>query len=146
VFEIGLAANIIEHLDGDGIEQEAVDGEVAALNVEPRFRGILDAIRMATVRVGSITAIGGNLDGVVVAGSICTISEDGDEYDAKLSTDSIRFWEQAHDFVGRGRCGYVIVCGFPPEQQITHTAADEVGRVAVVTQDPNEASGLLRFF
>src|SRR6185437_3317748 len=94
VFEIGLAANIIEHLDGDGIEQEAVDGEVAALNVEPRFRGILDAIRMATIRVGSIAAIGGNLDGVVVANSISTISEDGDEYDAELGTE--------HTFLGIG--------------------------------------------
>ena len=144
--KVGLAADEVQNFAGDGIKQEAVDGEVAALNVEPGFRRKLDSIRMAAVRIGAVTAIGGNLNGVVVARSIFAVVEHGDEDDAELRSNGVGPGEDAHDFIRTGGGGNVIVRGFAPEQQITHTAADEMGRVAVVAQNADEARSFPGFF
>ena len=101
---------------------------------------------MAAVRVGAVTAVGGDLDGVVVARSIFTVVEHGDKDNAKLRANSISFGEQAHYFIRAGGGGDIIVRRFAPEQQITDTAANQIGRVAVIAQNADQASSFPGFF
>ena len=64
-FEVFAAADKIQHFIADGIEQQTVDGEVAALDV---FLGALAEaylVGMAAVAVADVTAEGGDLDRVV---------------------------------------------------------------------------------
>ena len=47
----------------------------------------------------------------------------------------------AHIF-GRGIRGHIKVLGFPPEQKITHTAADDVRGVASFAQSIEDLEGV----
>ena len=143
--KIFAAADVVQHFAGIRIEQQAVDGKVAALHVEARVFGELNFIRMATVRVSAVTAEGCNFNGVVVRHAILIIATHWDKHDAELRAHSKGLWENPDDFIRRGRCGNVIVGGFAVEQQVTHTAADEIGGVSVFAQRKGDASGFNRF-
>src|SRR5216683_3256248 len=65
LLEIVEPTDEIEHIFGLGIEQQSVDGKVAALDVKLSFGRKLHLVRMAAVRVSPVAAIGGDLDVVV---------------------------------------------------------------------------------
>ncbi len=67
LLQVFAPAHVVEHFAGVGIEQKAVDGEVAALHVHAGVFGELDFIRMAAVRISAVTAEGRDFNGVVVA-------------------------------------------------------------------------------
>ena len=62
--EVLASTDEIQHFILDGIEQQSVDGEVAALNIFLRTFAEAHLVRMAAVAVADIAAEGGDLDGV----------------------------------------------------------------------------------
>src|SRR5579864_495956 len=85
LLQVFASAHVVKDFAGIGIEQQAVDGEVAALHVHARIFGELDFVRMAAVRVSTVTAEGGNFNGVVGALACVGVSKDGDKHHAELS-------------------------------------------------------------
>ena len=57
------ATNEVENLVGLGIEEERVDGEVAAAHVFFRGTAVFDAVGMAAVGIADVGAEGGDFDG-----------------------------------------------------------------------------------
>ena len=49
-------------INGERIEEQSVDGEIAALDVVARGGGVAHRVRMASVEIGSVGAEGGDLD------------------------------------------------------------------------------------
>jgi len=60
--QIILPADVVQNIIGNGIEQQAVDGEVTALHVFPWIFAEADFIRMAAVAVADVTAKGCDFD------------------------------------------------------------------------------------
>ena len=108
-----------------GIEQEAVDGEVAALDVHLRAFGVEDALRMAAVEVGSIGSEGGNLD--VAAGPGLAQGLEWHQHDSELCAHGTGPGKKRHHLVGTGRGGHVVVGRRAAQQKIAHRAARPQG-------------------
>src|SRR5579864_588446 len=145
LLQVFASAHVVKDFARIGIKQQAVDGEVAALHVHTRVFGELDFVRMAAVRVSTVTAEGGDLDGVVGALAFCVVAAHGDKHHAELSAHGKSLRKDADDFLRRGGSGNVIVGGFAIEKQITDTAADEIGGVSVFAQSARDAGGFNRF-
>src|SRR5581483_919434 len=60
--QVGAPADIVQHFLGNGIEQQAVDGEVAALHVFARIGGVGDFVGMPAVGIQAVAAEGGDFD------------------------------------------------------------------------------------
>ena len=143
--KIFAAANVVQHLAGIGIEQQAVDGEVAALHVHARVFGELNFIGMAAVRVSAVTAEGSDFNGVVVAFAFGGFTAYRDQNHAELGSDCKGLREDADDFLRCGRSGYVIVGRFAAKKQVADAAADEIGGVSVFAQSLRDTGGFNRF-
>ena len=158
--EIGQAADVIEEscadggrlqiLDGPklcGIEQQAVDGEVAALDVFGGIGGVANLVGMAAVGVDAVAAEGGNLGDGVARGRVGRVFERrcfveglvGDQDDAEGCADGEGAWEEPEDDVGRGGGGHVVVERSAAEEQVADAAAGEVGLVALGAQGFDDA-------
>src|SRR4029079_11680658 len=62
--EVFATGNEIHHFIPNGIEQQAVDGKITALDIFLRTFAEAYLVRMAAITVADIAAEGGHLDGV----------------------------------------------------------------------------------
>ena len=114
--KVGTAAYIVGDLAGIGVEQQRVDGEIAAQDVGAGV-GELDGGRVAAVHVGGFRAEGGDFD-VLAAGR-----DDRDDTEGLADGDGHR--KQRLDLVGQGRGHDIEIVRLAPEQQVAHAPADE---------------------
>lgn len=117
VVEVVAAVDEVEDLVGAGIEEEAVDGEVAAGGVAGGVCFELDGLGMAAVGVRSIGAEGGDFDAM-------------EEDDAEVGADGFGAGEELGEFGGAGRGGDVEVFGLAAEEEVADAAADEESGVS----------------
>lgn len=106
-----------------GVEEHAVDGEVAAEDVFAGVGGEADGVGAAAVGVGSVVAEGGDFggDGVVVVVWFT------DEDYAKVGAygEGFLVGEEVEDDVGCGAGGYVEVLWFEVEEDVAYAASGE---------------------
>lgn len=131
VFEVIAAADEVDEVTGERVEEHAIDGEVAALGVG--FRGGEDdVVRAAAVEVGAVGAEGGDFEEVAV---------EVDDDDAEVSADELGAGEEGEDLVRGGAGGDVVVVGLAAEEFVADAAACEVGGVACVGEPPCQVGG-----
>jgi hypothetical protein len=101
--------------------EEAVDGEIAALDIFFGSLGVDDLVGMAAVGIADVGTEGSNLDleGVLP-----------EEDDAELRADIEAVWEEFENFRRRGVGGDVVIGGIAMKKDVAHTAADEEGLVS----------------
>lgn len=129
--QIAFAADPVVELLGDGVEEKAIDGEVAAGGVG---LGVAegDLFRVAAVLVIGLGAKGGDLK--FAAGF-------EDDEDAELAADGNGARENGFDLGGQGRGGDVVVLGFAAEEAVADAAADPVRGVAGRLEAADDAGG-----
>lgn len=132
--KVGDAADVVDDLGGrgvggwcgggEGVFEEAVDGEVATEGV---FfgGGEADLVGAAAVGVGAVGAEGGDFDLVAAV---------TDENDAEGGADGLGVAEEFADVGGGGGGGDVVVFGGEVEKGIADAAAGEVGGVVGVAE------------
>jgi len=120
--EIGTAADEVEDFAGVVAHEEAVDGEIAALDVFFGCFGIDDLIGMPAVGVAEVGAEGGDFD---LQGILA------DEDDTELRADIEAVWEEFENFFWSGAGGDVEIGRVAMKEDVAHAAADEEGPVAV---------------
>jgi hypothetical protein len=102
--------------------EEAVDGEITALDIFFGSLRINDLIGMAAVGVADIRAEGGDFHLERIA---------ADEDDAELCAHIEAVWEKFENFLWSGIGGDVVIGGIAMEKDVAHTTADEECLVAV---------------
>ena len=124
--EVGQAADVVEDGGGEGggggqgVEKEAVDGEVAALDVFLGAEGVLDGVGAAAVRVCAVGAEGGDFgDDFAAVGFV------GDEDDAEVRADGEGAGEEVEDDGGGRAGGDVVVLGGEAEEEVADASAGE---------------------
>src|SRR5579862_4263692 len=132
--QILLAADEIEDFIREGVEHQAVDGEVAALYVFFGRASVLDAIGMAAVGVANVRAESCYLD---LRGAV------DDDDDSELRAHREAVGKKLLHAIGRGVGGDVVVDRLAPEQNIAHAAAGEIGLMAAIAQDVADVVGEL---
>jgi hypothetical protein len=105
--------------------EQAVDGEIAALDVFFGCFGVDDLVGVAAVGISDVGAEGGNLDFERIV---------ADEDDAELRADIERVREELENLGRRGVCGYVVIRGVATEKDIAHAAAHEESLVTVALE------------
>src|SRR5579871_1782386 len=145
LLQVFASADVVQDFARIGIEQKAVDGEVAALHVHARILGELDFVRMAAVRISAVTAEGCDLNGVIGGLASVGVAKYRDKHHAELSAHGKRLRKDADDFMRRGGGGNVIVGGFAIKKQVAHAASDEIGGVSLFAQREGDARGFNRF-
>ena len=129
--QVRQPADEVDHLAAEGVEEEPVDGEVAALGVRTR-RAEVDARRAAAVHVGVVRAEGRHLERHPVLDH---------QDDAELRADRHGAPEERlHGLRGRAG-GDVEVERLAPEELIAHAAAGEVRLVPRVAKSLHDPSG-----
>jgi hypothetical protein len=123
--EIGASADEVENFAGVVAHEEAVDGEIAALDILFGSLGIDDLIGMAAIGIADIGAEGGDFDleGIVA-----------DEDDTELHADIEAVGEELQDFGGSCVCGDVVIGRIAPKKDVAHAAADEEGLVTMALE------------
>ena len=162
-FQIGTSADEIENLVRKGIEQQAIDGEVAALHVLAGMAAVGDLIGMAAVGVQAIAAEGGDFDDFLVrfglgqagkvaffrSGLTCGVfggrpgpgGSHRHQDDTELGSDGPGLGKNMHDLLRSGVGGDVKVGGRAPEQEIAHASADKVCLVPALPQGADDFNG-----
>ena len=107
-----------------GSKQQAVDGEVAALDIFLSTLAEAHLVGMAAVAVADVAAEGRDLD------RVARVVSHRNQHDSKLRAHRVGFGKDPHDLVGRGVGGDVVIGGLAAEQQIANASADEVSLVA----------------
>ena len=127
-FEVGDSAGVVDHVKGARVIKERVDREVAPKRV---FLGRPESVVVTDQRIFGLghvlgaAAEGGDLD-IVLA------EEDMDQ--AEAPSDKPRVAEQVAHLLGMRRRRDVEVLGPPPDHQVAHAAANQVGVVAGIDQ------------
>jgi hypothetical protein len=113
ILKIISSSHIIEYLLLDRVIEEAVDGEIPSVRITFGI-GVVDALGMASVVVGTISPEGGHLKlGAPLQ----------HQNHAKLSSDGYRSGKKGL-YLLRARAGcHVVVVGFQAEEPVTDTAA-----------------------
>ena len=112
-----------------GVEEHAVDGEVAAKDV---FAGVgreADGVGAAAVGVGSVVTEGGDLSGDGVVFSVVWFADE-DYAEVGAYGEGFFVGEEVEDDVGRGAGGYVVVLGFDAEEDVAYAASGEESSMA----------------
>src|SRR5262249_49672386 len=135
------------------IEQQAIDSEIASLNILFRVVGELDFVRVAAVAVAYVAAKGRYLYAELVlmpnGVSVRFLTVRGPkrfpltfrqryQHHAELRADGIGVGKDAHDLVGRGVGRDVVVSGLALEQQIAHTSANEISLMALFAESTHD--------
>ena len=133
-----LAADVVDDLFGDRVEEQAVDREVAALGVVLGV-GERDAVGVAAVAVGGVGAKRGDFD---LAGRARAEHRDHAERGADRQRAAAA--EEVADLVGRGAGGDVVIFGHEAEQLVAHAAAGpqrfEAGRAQLLDDFQGEGA------
>ncbi len=112
--------------DLGGVEQHAVDGEVAALDV---FAGIgreADGVGAAAVEIGSVVTEGGDFGCGVLAIDV-VLGRIQNKDDAEVGAYLLGSREERDDFIGRGARGHVEIFCSEVEQEIADATTGEIG-------------------
>jgi hypothetical protein len=136
--EVSASAHEIQHSSievtvgvvGDRVEQQAVDGEVAALDIFARVGGKTNCVGASTVRVGTVVAKGGDFGGDVGCVGLRGANEDY----AEVGSDGECLREKCDDLVGGGRGGDVVIFRRQAEQEVTDAATGKESLVASLAQ------------
>ncbi len=154
--EVGEAADVVDdgscgerafgealRVDAEWIEQETVDGEVAALDIFFGAEGVADFVGTAAVGVSAVGAEGGDLNGHLRWGGLfgCTLRLGSHEDDAEVGADGESAREHVEDDVGAGAGGDVVVLGLAAEEQVADAAPGEVSLKARGAQRGEDAAG-----
>ena len=135
-----LPADEVDHLLFDRIEEQAVDGEVAA-------RGVLlggaesDAVGMPAVAIGGVTAEGRHLDHACRLGP-----EHRNHSEGGADGQGAPVAEKLADLLGHGVGGHVIVLGRAAEELVADAAAGPIGLEAGPAQAANHLGGETALF
>ena len=132
----GCGGGIVGLVEEDGVEEHAVDGEVAAEDVLFRRGGEADGVGAAAVRVRAVVAEGGDFGGGLEA-----VDRLDDEDDAEVGPHGAGLAEEGGDLRRRGGGGYVVVAGGEAEEEVADAAAGEVGLVAGFAEGPGDEEG-----
>ncbi len=116
-------------LEDGGVEEHAVDGEVAAEDVFAGVGGEADGVGAAAVGVGSVVAEGGDFGGDGFVFSVVWFADE-DYAEVGAYGEGFLVGEEIEDDVGCGAGGYVEVLGFEVEEDVAHAASGEEGLVA----------------
>ncbi len=133
--DVGPAADEIEQLVAHGVEEHAVDREVATRGIG-FGRTELDAVRMPPVRVRAFGAERRHLDLSFVA------SADDDNH-AETRAHGDRAAEQSLHFVGPSAGGDVVVVRRATHHEVAHTAARKQRAVPGLLQAVDYGDGEL---
>ena len=133
------------------IEEEAVDGEVAAADVFFGALGVADGVGVAAVGIGAVGAEGGDLClcvvglgrfGIICFGGRVRLTEGvGYEDDSEVGAYGEGAGEEIEDDVGGGAGGYIVVGGGAAEEEIADAAAGEVGLVGMGAEGADDVEG-----
>src|ERR1700723_1528513 len=137
VARVVASADEVEHFVRFRVEQQAVDREIAPLDVFLRSGGIHNFIGMAPVAVAHVRTKSRHFHRRGGAfGLIARLRFLHHYHDAELRThreairenllDALRSWAGSHIVIGR----------FAVQQNVAHTSADEIGLVALGTERP----------
>ena len=126
--EVGDAAGVIDDVKGARIIEERVDREVAPKRV---FLGRAESVVVANQR---IFGLGHVLGAAAEGGDLDIVLAEKDVDQAKAPPDKPRVAEQIAHLLRMRRGRDVEVLGPPPDHQVAHAAADQVGGVAGVDQ------------
>ena len=129
--EVGPTADEVDHLVGNGVEEHAVDGEIAAFGVAPG-RGEGDIDGAAAVDVDAVGAEAGDLE-------LRLAIQDADDTEVRADGDCAR--EQRLHLLGAGAGGDVEVVRGDAAELVAHAAAREVGDVARPLQTGGDGAG-----
>ena len=132
-FEVGPAADIVDDLPRQWVEEHAVDCEIPPQRVVPGV-GRRDLHRPATVQVRPVSAEGGDFDPPAASFH---------EHDAELCADLPGGPEERADLLRQGRGGDVEILRRLPEQQVAHAAARQQRLVAGGPELPDDLCGRL---
>lgn len=131
-------------VSAEWIEEEAIDGEVAALDVFSGGFGVADFIGMTTVRVNAIVAEGGDFgDAALGDGTLFAIAADirGDEDYAEVSANGEGAGKHGENNIGSCRGSDIVVLRFAAEEKVANASTSEVGIVACRAQSANDRNG-----
>ena len=117
--DVGLRALVGE---AGGIEEHAIDGEIAPEHIFTRVDREADSIGAASVQVSAVIAEGGDFGGDGLAVDLGKYKND-----AEVSADGLSARKEGGDAVGRGAGGYVEVLGLETEEEVADAAAGKVG-------------------
>ena len=126
-------------LEDSGVEQHAVDGEVAAEDVFAGVGGEADGVGAAAVGVGSVVAEGGDFGGDGFVLSVVWFTDE-DYAEVGAYGEGLLVGEEAEDDVWRGTRGYVEVLGFEVEEDVAYAASGEEGLVAGGAQNLDDVA------
>ena len=134
--QVLLAADVVDQLVFQRVEEHAVDGEVAAQGILAG-RGKHHGIRVPAVAVGDIGAKRGDLDLEEA------LRRPGTEHldDAEAHAHGDGAAEQPADLLGPGVGGHVVILGHPAEQFVAHAAARPQRLETGVAQAANHVDG-----
>src|SRR6516162_735239 len=135
--DVALAPDEIHNLLRFRIEQQRVDGKVAALHVFLRGPRVDDAIGMAAVGIADIGAEGRHFD----LRRIAPIGTLGHNDHSELRSHSQAGWKELLHILRGGIGGHVVIGGLALEQNIAHTSAHQVGLMAGLTESPTNMVG-----
>ena len=123
--KVRAAAHEIEHLSGQGVLEQGIDGEVAALHVEARIGFELHLARMTAIVVGVFAAEGGHLN----LGAVARY-----QHHAEVRAHLPGIGKQPQDLVRRRFGGDVIVVRMAVEDEVANAAAGVIGSRARCAQ------------
>ena len=129
--QIGFAADPVVQLALDGIEEEAIDGEIATAGVSD---GVAknDIGGMATIQIIGFGAKGGDLELVIVF-------EDDD--DAEFASNGNGARKEIFDLVRQSGGDDVVILRLAAEEIVTNAAADPIGGEAGLLKALNDLNG-----
>ena len=130
--EVVETADVVDDLLGDGVVEEGVDGEVAALGVV-LGGGVGDGGGVAAILVAAVGAEGGHIVGDAV--------QDHEHHAEGLAHANALGGEEGGDLLGGGGGGDVDVFDGRAAEGIAHAATGEVGREAVRAQGADDYHG-----
>jgi hypothetical protein len=128
----GVAGSVV----GEGIEEQAIDGEVAAEDIFAGVGGEANGVGTAAIGVGAVVAEGGNF-----SDDVLFIEWLADKDDAEVRAHGEGFGEERDDLAWSGGGGDIEVHGRDAQQQIAHAAAGEEGLVTRFAQTADEVEG-----
>ncbi len=116
-----MPANVVDYAVGDGIVEEAVDGQIAALGI---LLGAAetDTVGMAAVAVSGVLSEGGHFDLTGRAGT-----QDGNHSKGGSQGQRSVATENVSDLVRSGVRGHVVVFRLPAQQRVSHASAGPIG-------------------
>lgn len=133
--EVIESTDVVEDLILEGVVEESVDGEIAALGVLSG-RAELDGVGVSAVGVGFIAAEGGDFD---VTGRFG--SQDGDNAEGGPDGQSAAVTEDLSDLFGGSAGSDVIIVGAASEELIADAPAGQDGLVAGLGEPADQLDG-----